>query len=49
MIRMKPQIMSTMIAVWSGRIRMGARKVRATVSFEKKVYIVACQILSWDS
>ena len=46
MIRRSPQTRFMMIAVWSGKSRIGIKKVRAVISFVRKVGMVACH--TWE-
>jgi len=43
---MIPQTRFMTIAVWSGKNKIGIRKVRAVSSFVRKVVMVACQ--TWE-
>jgi len=47
-IRMSPQSMFIIIAVDSGSVRTGIRKVRATMSLDRKVAKVARHIAFWE-
>jgi len=46
-IRMRPHARLVLIAVLSGKIKIGTRNVRATISLERNVAMVASQTCLW--